>query len=270
MFDGLHLFKFEQKSSMLRLHSLLFLFSLSLCSHHFAQKGLKKTDNYREGIHIGYRAEIGGFKAYQDIKAYYNSQRPWLAQSLSENLWMHGFDFSLGTQSDFGGASIFTISYSTRKDKVKGELPNGNSFKRSVKISQFNIDIIDAWWTPFHKAGFDFGFGLMPIGLTWVKFGTQLNGEKPEIGPFAKKSFDFTRAFFNMDAYTCFHIDLVRRSSDKNTGIRFQLFYSLGWFSNTNDLILLNRELNPNSFENYRQRTLVQTSHWGLKTLLFL
>ncbi|NVK63978.1 MAG: hypothetical protein HWE22_05295 [Flavobacteriales bacterium] len=235
-----------------------------------AQFKLKSQDNYREGIHFGYRGDFGGYHEYSNLKAFYNEQRPWLDNSLSEGTWLHGFDIGFGTQSDFGGATLLNISYATRKDKVRGELPSGEAFTRSVRISQFAIDPIDAWWTPGHVGGFDMGFGVMPMGLMWCRFKTKLNGERPELGPFAKGSFSLMDVFLDMDAYSSFHIDVVRRSSNKKTGIRFQLFYYLGWKSKTNDLILLNRELNPNSFQNYRQRTLLQNSHFGIKTLLFI
>lgn len=255
---------------MLRSSYLLALFGCLMFTSARAQFKLKGQDNYREGIHIGYRAGFGGHKEYKHIKEFYNQQRPWLDKSLSESVWMHGFDFALGTQSDFGGATLLNIGYATRKDKVKGELPSGEEFTRMVRISQFTIDVIDAWWTPVHVGGFDFGIGTMPVGVMWCRFKTKYNGERPTSGPFSKGSFEPSQILTDMDLYSTFHLDVVRRSTNKNTGIRFQLFYCAGWASNTNDMILLNQELNPNTFNDYHERTLLRNSHVGFKTVLFL
>lgn len=251
---------------------LALLVLIVCCAHQplLAQKNWKSQDDYREGIHFGYRADFGGYKEYKGVKEFYNQKRPWLDKSLSENVWMHGFEIGLGTQSSFGGASLFNVAYSTRKDKVKGVLSNGQDFTRSVRISQFTIDPIDAWWTPIHKNGFDIGVGVMPLGVMWCRFNTKLNGEKPEFGNFKKGSFSISRAFLDMDAYSSFHLDITRRSKDANTGIRFQFFYFFGWKTDTNDMILLNQELNPSSYPNYHERTLLRNSHFGIKTLLFI
>jgi len=255
---------------MLRFRYFLAFLGCFLITSVIAQSKWKNFDNYQEGIHFGYRGDFGGYKEYKHVKQFYNDQRPWMDKSLSESVWMHGFELGLGTQSDFGGATILNLAYATRKDKVKGILPSGEEFSRSVRISQFTIETIDAWWTPVHVAGVDLGVGVMPLGLMWCKIGTKYNGDKPELGPFAKGSFRLSDVFINMDAFSTFHLDVVRRSSNKAKGVRFQFFYYLGWRSKTNDLILLNRELNPNSFQNYRKRTLMQNSHFGIKTLLFI
>ena len=255
---------------MLRIHYFLAFCACFVFSHVEAQFKLKNQNNYREGLHFGYRGDFGGYREYHNVKEFYNQQRPWLDNSLSEGTWLHGFDIGLGTQSDFGGATLVNIAFTTRKDKVKGTLPNGDEFTRSVRMSQFTIDAIDAWWTPVHVGGFDMGFGVMPMGVMWVRFKTKLNGERPELGPFSKGSFRLSDVLLDMDAYSTFHLDVVRRSSDKNTGLRFQLFYFLGWPTKTHDLILLNQELNPNSFNNYRERTLLRNSHFGIKTMLFI
>lgn len=255
---------------MLRLSYLLAFLGCFLLRPASAQFKLKSQDNYREGIHIGYRADFGGYKEYKHVKEFYNQQRPWLDKSLSESVWMHGIDFALGTQSDFGGATLLNISYSARKDKVQGELPSGEEFTRSVRISQFGIETIDAWWTPIHVAGFDMGFGVMPLGVMWCRFRTKYNGERPTIGPFSKGSFKPSQILVDMDLNSTFHVDVVRRSTDKDTGIRFQFFYYHGWASKTNDMILLNQELNPNTFNDYHKRTLLRNSHFGIRTTLFL
>lgn len=238
--------------------------------HVNAQFKLKNLKDYKEGIHLGYRADFWGYKEYKHVKEFYNDKRPWLEKSLGENVWMNGFEFGLGTQSNFGGATLFNIAYSTRKDKTKGILPNGVEFKRSIRIRQFTIDAIDAWWTPFHINGFDFGFGTMPLGVMWCSFQTKYDGEKPANGPFSKGSFNYSDILNNMDLYSTLHIDIIRRSIDKNTGLRFQFFFYKGWESTTNDLILLSQELNPNTYSEHRKRTLLQNTHFGIKTLLFI
>lgn len=246
---------------------------LLLCSVHFtinAQRKWKNMDGYREGLYIGYRADFGGYKEYKNVKRFYNEMRPWLDNSLSESLWMNGVDFGFGTQSSFGGATILNFGFSTRKDKIKGVLPNGEDFSRSIRITQITLDAIDGWWTPIHVGAFDIGFGGMPLGVMWCRFSTKIDGEKPETGAFKKGSFKISNVLKNMDLHSVFHLDVARRSANANTGIRFQLFYQYGWGSTTNDMIILNRELNPNSFQSYHKRTLLQNSHFGFKTLLFL
>ena len=221
----------------------------------------------REGFYIGYRADFGGYKEYKNVKRFYNDMRPWLDNSLPESLWMNGIDFGLGTQSSFGGATILNFGLATRKDKIEGTLPNGEEFSRSIRITQTTLDVIDVWWTPIHTGGFDIGFGGMPLGIMWCRFTTKIDGEKPETGAFKKGSFSVSNILLNMDLYSTVHLDVARRSA--NIGIRFQLFYQYGWASTTNDMIILNRELNPNSFQSYHKRTLLQNSHFGFKTLLF-
>lgn len=246
------------------------VFVIGLSHQLQAQKRLRTSDDYREGLHIGYRADFGGYKEYKGVKQYYNQKRPWLDNTLAEKIWMNGFDIGLGTQSNFGGATILNIGFATRRDKASGLLPSGESFSRTIRIKQFSIDAIDAWWTPVHAKGFDFGFGMMPLGIMWTSFSTKIDGEKPEFGPFKKNGFRVSQVLFNMDLYTSVHLDLVRGSEDLNSGVRFQFFYFIGWKSETNDLILLNQELNPNTYQDYHQRTLLRNSHFGIKTSFFI
>lgn len=249
---------------------LSLLCGLILTFSAFSQTKFRQNENYREGLHIGYRADFAGYTEYKNVKRYYNEVRPWLEHEMPENVWLNGIDFGLGSQSDFGGATIFNFAYATGKSKVKGELPNGESFKRTVRINQITLDILDGWWTPIHRNGYDLGFGANPAGIMWCWFGTKYNGERPEIGPYAKKSISLDRIILNMDLYSSFHLDLIRRSSDKDRGIHFQAFYFLGWKSSTRDLILLNNELNPATSDVYMKRTMLQNSHFGIKTLFFI
>lgn len=246
----------------------VFIGFIFLIYYHIGVSQEKRKLFQSEGFSLGYQAHFGGLKEFKHLKQFYNIKRPWLENEMSESVWMNGFELGYSATTTHGGMTVFNFGFATRKDVAKGTY-SGESFKRTVRTNLFTLDVIDVWWTPIHVKDFNLGFGSMPVGVMWYYFNTKLNGEKPEMGPFSDKSFSFTRLLNDMDLYSSFHLDIGRKS-DQGKGFVVQFFYFLGWPTQTTDLIVLNQELNPSTYFEHSKRSLLQHSHFGLKTRLFI
>lgn len=209
-------------------------------------------------------------EAYRDIKEFYNDNRPWLDREFSPSTAMHGFEVGVGTTNPKGGISVLSFSFCANKDVAKG-ISNGTEFKRVLKSRYFGMETVDLWLTPIHWKGFNIGGGIMPLGLHLFTFNTTLNGEKPALGPYSENAkVDAAEVFRRMSMNHNLHIDITRGGIDNGKGIHCQIFYQFASDRNStdNELIYLNMELNPTTYQDFNKRSLMKAHFFGAKLML--
>lgn len=250
-------------STLIALHLLFF------CGNAEAQF-LKKTGLNLKGVTVGYRSNFFAMEAYKDIKMFYNDNRPWLDSEFSPSTYMNGIEAGIGTTNEKGGIAVLSFSFCFNKDVAKGT-SNGTEYKRVLKSRYFGAETIDIWLTPLHWKGFNIGGGIMPLGLHYYTFNTKLNGEKPELGPYAENAkVDAAEAFRRMAMNHNIHLDITRGASNTGIGLHFQFFYQYASDrrNTDNELLFLNMELNPNSYQYFNKRSLMKASCFGMKLML--
>lgn len=218
-------------------------------------------------VGIGYRSHITGMEAYSDILSYYNNNRPWLDNNFSTSPFMGGFEIGLEHNEKNYGLSLLKL-YFVRNSKVsKGTDPSGDDFKRRLTATIWGLELIDAWWTPLHIKKWNLGGGLMPVGTGKLRIFNKLNNEKREsLYIFTNPSFDWLGRLVNQrHYYTNLHLD-ASKNDVWGGNIHFQLFYTIGP-RREYELHLVNKEINPNTYQELYKRTLLKINYWGLKIM---
>lgn len=250
--------------------SIAIIFLTTLFSGKASAQALKKFGLNLRGVTVGYRSSFLGMEAYKDIKGFYNENRPWLDKELSTSAAMHGLEVGIGTTNEKGGIAMLSFAATFNKDVAKGSY-NGVEYKRLLKSRYFGMETIDIWLTPIHWKGFNIGGGLMPLGMHLFTFTTKLNGEKPELGPYSENAkMSATDVFLKLAMNHNIHLDITRGGIDNGRGVHFQLFYQFASDrrSKDNELLLLNKEVNPNSYEGFNKRSLMKADYFGIKLML--
>src|SRR5690606_13770333 len=102
-------------------------------------------------------------------------------------------------------------------------------------------------WTPLHISKVNIGFGIMPAGTASVNISTKYNGVKTKIRTSHNAGNDYFMGFLPIGhIYHVPHID-VTYIGKHGGAMHVQLFYTIGP-SQEYDLAYLNRELNPQSY----------------------
>ncbi|MCT4562343.1 MAG: hypothetical protein N4A41_13310 [Crocinitomicaceae bacterium] len=209
---------------------------------------------------FGYRSHFGGMGAYKNVVNFYNANRSWLDKEMNPSAHMVGFEVGFGGSRPKYGYTLGRFYAQFNKTTARGT-NNNIAYKRSIKTKILGIEIIDAWYTPLHYKGFNFGLGLMPAGLGFMRVHTELNGEKKQI-PLT----DFYTDFLSSShMYLNFHVDITKLT-EKEHSWHLQVFNTLGP-TKEYELLYLNREINPNSFDQIRQRTVMKINNRGMKLI---
>lgn len=247
---------------------LVILVSIMSISHTNAQS-FKNMNLSLKGLSFGYRSTFAHMQAYEDIKSFYNETRPWLDNEFSTSNYMNGFEIGVGTTNRIGGISICNLAFCFNKDVAKGT-NNNIEYKRVVKSRYVAVETIDFWVTPLHLGGINIGGGIMPLGLHWYTFKPTLNGERPELGIYADPKLSSTLSQLSMNHNI--HIDITNGKEENGSAWHFQFYFHFASDrkSTTNELLYLNKELNPTTFESFNQRTLMKADHFGCKLLLLI
>ena len=245
---------------------ILIVFFIVACSFH----GWGQLNNVRLGDHVisvGYRGHFGGMEAYQSIAQFYNDNRPWLSNGLSENGYMHGIEVGLEYNAEKWGMSALKVYYNRKKNKAKGE-NNGNTYTRFINTSFLGIETVDFWYTPLNVRGVNFGFGVMPLGLGLFRVRTKLNDGDNEKIPLSDLEFNSPNLSFvrTSHMYVNIHADVTRVSPKTGQSFHLQFFYTIGP-KQEYELFFLNKEINPTTYPSIRQRTLQKMNNFGMKLI---
>lgn len=211
-------------------------------------------------IAIGYRSHFGGMEAYQNVVRYYNENRPWLNQEMSPSTYMHGFEIGLGGSRQKYGYTIGRFYTQYLKTQAQGT-SNGQTYDRTIKTRIYGVEIIDFWFTPFHIRNYNLGLGLMPTGLGFMRINTELNGVKKRM-PLT----DFYAGILSSShLYMNVHLDLTKVTKNQHSW-QLQFFTTIGP-KQEYELLYLNQEINPNSFDKIGRRTMMKVNNSGLKLI---
>lgn len=226
----------------------LFTFLLILCP----------LFSFSQLIAFGYRSHFGGMQEFKNVVNYYNDNRPWLDKEMSSSAYMHGFEIGLGGSREKFGYTLGRFYAQFGKTKARGSY-NGIDYDRSIRTRFYGIEIVDGWYTPFHFKGYNFGLGIMPVGLGFMRVKTTLNGETKKM-PLT----DFYVGILSSShLYTNLHFDVTKVTKNDHSW-QFQLFYSIGP-KQEYELLYLNREINPETYEDIGRRTVMKINNWGMK-----
>lgn len=241
--------------------SYIFVISVSLVLLNWPQHVYSQT------VSIGYRSHFGGMESYKNVVNFYNDNRPWLDNKFSSTGYMHGIELGLGASTEDFGISVMRFYFNFAKTHSKGTF-NNVSYKRTLRNRIFGLELFDFWITPIHLGDFNLGFGVMPIGLGIYRTKTWLKGEKTENIPLSdleKLNLEIVKSFH---AYVSPHIDFSYVNS-KDKAINLQFFYTIGP-KQEYELYYLNQELNPNTYTQINQRTLLKINNFGVKLMFNL
>lgn len=241
---------------------LIFILAITLSSLCYSQA--------LQEVHFGFgfRSHFGGMQAYQNVLGYYNTNRDWLANNFSTSTYMGGFEFGLAYNEEKFGLSLLKIYRVGNKRVSKGETPAGNDFKRKITTSIWGLEFIDGWWTPLHIGDVNIGGGIMPFGTGKVRIFNKFNDEKREqVYIFTNPSFDwFSKLITQRHYYANIHFDATKNNV-LGGNLHLQVFYTIGP-RRTYELYQLNQKINPNTYQEIYQRTLLEINNWGVKLML--
>ena len=216
--------------------------------------------SYSQFLAAGYRSHFGGMEEFKNVVNFYNDNRPWLDKEMNNSAYMHGFEIGLGGSRGKFGYTLGRFYAQFGKTRASGS-NNGMDYERSITTRIYGVEIIDAWYTPIHVKGYNIGLGVMPIGLGFLRVKTTLNGETKKL-PLT----DFyTGILSSSHMYLNLHFD-VTKVTENDHSWQFQLFYSIGP-KQEYELLYLNREINPNTFDQIGRRTVMKINNWGLKLM---
>ncbi|MGB1039678.1 MAG: hypothetical protein ACPGVD_02245 [Flavobacteriales bacterium] len=223
----------------------------------------------RSSISIGLRSHFGGMQGINNIINQYNDSRDWLDNSLGNQRFQNGFEIGLQKSSEDFGFSMLKYFRVWNVSTAKGTTPSGEEFTRKLRTRVGGLELVDFWYTPIHIAGFNIGGGIMPMGGGIYRVHTKLDGEKWRKLFLSDLEANGEKGFFaTYHAFSNFHIDVTREIG--NNDLHIQFLYTRSWFNDEYNLIYVNNELNPSSFNsaNYRQKH--SQNNYGLKLILIL
>ena len=142
-------------------------------------------------------------------------------------------------------------------------------FKRKLKTRVSGIEIIDFWVTPIKVFGVNIGGGVMPMGGGMYRVRTKINEEDwVKLALSDLENIGETGFLSTFHPFTNFHIDITK-IIDKYA-FHVQFLYSRNWFQEEYNLVFVNKELNPSTYNSANYRLKHGQNNYGLKLIVVI
>jgi len=142
---------------------------------------------------------------------------------------------------------------------VKAE---GQDQSRTMRVKFSTLSIIGFGYYPIAKSKFKLGFNLYPVELSRLKIKGKTS-EEPDWKYYYKSA-----SFFGIptNASSTLTFDFLYLTSEK-LHWQFRLYYLYSWFKDE-EILFVNKELNPNTYQYTNQSQTLDCSHFGISISL--
>jgi hypothetical protein len=207
---------------------------------------------------IGFTAALPKWSALNHIIERYNASRPWLDNELNEIHYLPGITFSMGVHQWDARVSMDVFKFSFTRQTVKAK---ENDQTRHLRVKYSTFSIIGGQFYPVLKNNFRMGLGAYPVELNYFKVKGKTSTENKW------ETYYTDTRFFGLTnlASSTFHLDLDLKLND-DAHLKARLYYQWCWFKDE-EILPINRELNPNTYNDTYQSLTLDNSHIGFSLI---
>lgn len=210
---------------------------------------------------IGFSWAYAPMRPLNHIIDRYNDTRPWLDKQMPNIRYLPGFTFSLGVAEWDEATSLEAFSWKYQRQTVSSGF--GANDYRKLRVRMTTLSLVGGAWYPLRNDAYKIGIGSRPIEFSILKIkGKTMDDDKWQVH-YASP----VVLFIPLEASTTVYLEFLKRMSNHSSAWKLRFYWQMPWWSDM-DMIFVNKELNPDVYNETWHNQQMGIGNFGLQLLI--